>query len=119
MHYGTEFRFEVVDASTDICVGTVLLSTQGLLQWRRDEIASSRNLMFSLDTQPNIKPKKKRAIFELRTGVKSGFGLDFYNAGTVGSGTRAGTSNTMTFIFSICFLLIRFIFFFRVNNWLD
>ena len=92
MHYGTEFRFEVVDASTDICVGTVLLSTQGLLQWRRDEIASGRSLMFSLDAQPHLKPKKRRAVFELRTGVKSGFGLDFYTAGAMGSGLQAGMS---------------------------
>jgi hypothetical protein len=40
-----------------------------------------------------MKLKKRRSILELRTGVKSGFGLDFYSAGgTAGSGTRAGMS---------------------------
>ena len=93
MHYGTEFRIEVFDASTDTCIGTALLSTQGLIQWQRDENASERSMMFSLEPQKPMKLKKRRSILELRSGVKSGFGLDFYSAGgTAGSGTRAGMS---------------------------
>ena len=92
MHYGSEFRIEVVDASTDTSVGTALLSTQGLLQWQRDDSASESNIFFSLEPPKPMEVKKRSCIFELRTGVKRGFGLDFYNSGKVGSGPRRGMS---------------------------
>ena len=37
-HYGEEFRFDVVDAGTDVIVGTSLLTTHGLIMDQKDEI---------------------------------------------------------------------------------
>lgn len=90
-HYGTEFKIEIVDASTDKTIGTKLLTTQGLLQWQRDILAQQRALTWeTIFKQRPLHLAKKTAILELRSGVKSGFGLDFYNNSKIGDGYRAG-----------------------------
>ena len=92
MHHGTEFRIEVFDAAKDKPVGCTLLSTQGLLQWQRDELEKEGEFAFtSTLTQKPMKAKKRKRILELRTGVKKGFGLDFYNAGKSSGTIRSGT----------------------------
>jgi len=91
MHYGTEFKIEVLDASTEYVVGSSLVSTQGLLQWQRDDLALEGGLtMNSVIAQAPLTMKKRKVVIELRTGVKSGFGLDYYNADKLGGSTRAG-----------------------------
>jgi hypothetical protein len=96
MHYGTEFRIEVLDASTDASVGSTLVTSQGLLQWQRDQLASEGGLtLSSIISQEPIHVKKRKTILELRTGVKSGFGLDFYKAEKLSGSTRAGKFNRM------------------------
>ena len=91
MHYGTEFRIEVLDATTDASVGSALVTTQGLMQWQRDELALEGGLnLSSIIAQEPIQMRKRKAILELRTGVKSGFGLDFYKSDKVNGSTRAG-----------------------------
>ena len=42
--------------------------------------------------QEALKAKKIKQKIELRTGVKSGFGLDFYNVGKPSDSSRAGES---------------------------
>jgi len=91
MHYGTEFRIEILDASTDTSLGSSLVTTQGLLQWQRDKVASDGGLtMSAILSQKPIQTEIRKAVLELRTGVKSGFGLDFYKANKLGGSSRAG-----------------------------
>lgn len=81
----------MVDANTDTTIGTKLLTTQGLLQWQRDILAQQRALTWeTIFKQRPLHLVKKTAILELRSGVKSGFGLDFYNNSKIGDGFRAG-----------------------------
>ena len=81
-HYGTEFRIEVIDATTDKPVGTSLLTTQGLLQMQRDNLIAEEGLTISSILSYGRRQRNMRKFhLELRTGVKSGFGLDFYNSG--------------------------------------
>ena len=96
MHYGTEFRIEVVDSTTDASIGSTLVTTQGLMQAQRDELASKGGLqMSSIVAQRPIHVKKRKSILALRTGVKSGFGLDFYNVKKLSGSTRAGEYNEL------------------------
>ena len=91
MHYGTEFRIEVLDASTDASIGSALITTQGLLQWQRDKIANNGGLKLdSILAQDPIDVEKRKIVLELRTGVKSGFGLDFYNSAKLKGSSNAG-----------------------------
>ena len=90
-HYGTEFRIEVLDASTDASIGSTLVTTHGVLQLQRDKLAAEGGLnLSSIIAQDAIKMKKRKAILELRTGVKSGFELDFYKTDKLSGPTRAG-----------------------------
>lgn len=93
MHYGTEFKIEVIDAVTDKVVGTKLLTTQGLLQWQRDNIGWGLSLSSIYDPLP-LRLSKSSVHLELRSGVKSGFGLDFYNTSKINEISRAG-ENTL------------------------
>ncbi len=91
MHYGTEFRIEVLDASTDASIGSTLITTQGLMQWQRDKIVEKGGLKLdSIIAQDPMDIEKRRFVLELRTGVKSGFGLDFYNSAKLKGSTHAG-----------------------------
>lgn len=80
------------DAARDKPVGCTLLSTQGLLQWQRDELEKEEGISItSTLTQKPMKAKKRKIVLELRTGVKKGFGLDFYTAGKPSDTIRSGT----------------------------
>ena len=87
MHYGTEFKIEVVDAMTDRPVGTKILTTQGLLQWQRDNIGWGLSPESIYNPQPLLL-NKKAIRMELRSGV--GFGLDFYKTAKLSETSRAG-----------------------------
>ena len=70
----------MIDANTDQVVGTALFPAQSLLQWQRDEMSTSSSLPLRsvLDIRAQREMHKKKVI-ELRKGVKSGFGLDYFN----------------------------------------
>ena len=70
----------MIDANTDHVVGTALFPAQSLLQWQRDEMSTSSSLPLRsvLDIRAQREMHKKKVI-ELRKGVKSGFGLDYFN----------------------------------------
>ena len=88
-HYGTEFKIEVVDGSTDQAIGSKLLTTQGLLQWQRDNVGWCLSLNSVMNEEP-VRLERRTVCFELRTNVKTGFGLDFYNTGKVSETARTG-----------------------------
>lgn len=88
-HYGTEFKIEVVDATTDMPIGTKLLTTQGLLQWQRDNIGWGLSLSSVMNEEP-ISLEKLDVCLELRANVKTGFGIDFYNSSRLSENARAG-----------------------------
>ena len=93
-HFGMEYKVEVVDANTDRPVGSCLLSAQGLLQWQRDDLLSSldRLLLSFFHFRDYSEPRRLR--LELRTGVKDGFGLNFYNSAKLTEGSN-DTSSSM------------------------
>lgn len=75
-----EFRLDIIDASTDITVGTALLTTQGILQEQRDILITRYGASLFQFLKGPLQWKGKRLLkLELRTGVKSGFGSDFYS----------------------------------------
>ena len=79
-HYGMEYKLEVVDANTDKAIGSCLLSAQGLLQWQRDDIFASTDRTLLSFFHLRKYSELRRVKLELRTGVKNGFGLNFYNS---------------------------------------
>jgi hypothetical protein len=80
-HYGTELRIEVVDGATDKPVGVTLLTTQSLLQEQRDFLVEQGDMSLFQFLKGPVKFKgKRRMILELRTGLKTGFGSDFFEA---------------------------------------
>lgn len=87
-----EFRLEVIDASTDMTVGTSLITTHGLLQDQRDHSVSEGGTPLLQALNGPICYKSKRNIrLELRTGVKSGYSSDFFvssKASTAGTGGK-------------------------------
>jgi hypothetical protein len=87
-HYGMEYKLEVVDANTDKPIGSCLLSTQGVLQWQRDDMFAQpdRILLSLFHLRKYSEPR--RIKLELRTGVKDGFGLNFYNSSEVAGGKQ-------------------------------
>lgn len=70
----------MIDANTEEVVGTALFPAQSILQWQRDEMSTSSSLPLRtvLDIRAQREMHKKKVI-ELRKGVKSGFGLDYFN----------------------------------------
>jgi len=89
LHYGTEFKIDVVDASTDQAIGSKLLTTQGLLQWQRDNIGWGLSLSSVMNEEP-VRLERRTICLELRTNVKTGFGLDFYNTDKISETSRTG-----------------------------
>ena len=78
-NYGTEYRLEIVDATTDNTVGTALLTTQGLLQEQRDlVVAQGGTPLLRILDGPVCFRGKRRLKLELRSGVRNGFSADFY-----------------------------------------
>lgn len=80
-HYGTEFRVELIDATTDKPVGTCLLTTQGLAQQQRDFLVEEKRVPFLSFLRPIRFEGTRRLVMELRAGFKSGFSsTDYYSA---------------------------------------
>jgi len=79
-HYGMEYKLEVIDANTDRPIGSCLLSAQGLLQWQRDELLAKKERLLLSFLHLKRYSEPRRIKLELRTGVKDGFGLNFYNS---------------------------------------
>ena len=128
-HYGMEFKLELVDAVSDKTVGVALLTTQGLLQSQRDNyILSPTFSLYSL-----LKPKTSIGYGEritkniaLRSGVKKGFGLDFFDV-SLNPDVALNTSKkeekvepgmSLYLPYRFCKTLVNFAFTFRQNNWL-
>ena len=89
-HYGTEFRIELVDATTDKAIGWTLLPTQSLLMLQRDLIVAQNGLAFqSLLKRPEPFRRKQRLVLELRTGMKNGFSAEFFSPGKLDSSSEA------------------------------
>jgi hypothetical protein len=70
-------------------IGTKLLTTQGLLQWQRDNIGWGLSLSSVMNEEP-ISLEKLDVCLELRANVKTGFGIDFYNSSRLSENARAG-----------------------------
>jgi hypothetical protein len=87
-NYGTEYKIEVVDANNECPVGCALLSTQMMLLWQYDKFLSTADdennktmqLLRRLADARKFKVDYIKCRLELRTGVRTGFGLDFYNS---------------------------------------
>lgn len=79
LHYGTEFRIECVDASTDKPIGTSLITTQSLLQQQRDYLIEEKKVPFLSFVRPIRFTELRRITVELRAGLKSGFSTDFFS----------------------------------------
>jgi len=94
-HYGMEYKLEVIDSNTDKPIGSYLLSAQSLLQWQRDDMfASMDKILLSFFHLRNFS-EPRRVKLELRTGVKDGYGLNYYNSSTsTGDNTRTGKETT-------------------------
>ncbi len=90
LHYGAEYKLEVVDVNTDKPVGACLLSAQGMLQWQRDE--KIRQGLLSLLDMSQISDHRRMKL-ELRTGVKDAFGLNFYNSSKLSGESREKNSS--------------------------
>ena len=89
-HYGMEYKLEVVDANTDKPIGSCLLSAQGLLQLQRDEIIAKKDKLLLSLFHLRKYSEPCRIKLELRTGVKDGFGLNFYNSSKAIDGSNKG-----------------------------
>ena len=87
--YASEYLIEAIDANTDKAVGSTLLTTQGILQWQRDQSVSSEGVQSHVFSYPVKAPTIKRTL-ELRIPWKHGFGLDFYKTGKVNDTNQAG-----------------------------
>jgi hypothetical protein len=70
-----------VDGATDKPVGVTLLTTQSLLQEQRDYLIEQGDMpLFLFRKGPITFEGKRRLVLELRTGLKTGFGSDFFEA---------------------------------------
>ena len=78
----------MVDANTDRAVGSCLLSPQAILQMHRDKLMSrwDQLLLSLLHFRDESEPSRMK--LELRSSVKDGFGLNFYNSIKVGDGSK-------------------------------
>lgn len=77
-HYGEEFRFDCIDASTDDVIACALLSTQQLLQMQRDEaMTKSGASVLQFLRGPVVGGEMRTLKLVLREGVKGAFGLNF------------------------------------------
>eukprot|EP00934_Nitzschia_sp_Nitz4_P002896 Nitzschia sp. Nitz4//scaffold4_size323378//155410//158685//NITZ4_000662-RA/size323378-processed-gene-0.354-mRNA-1//-1//CDS//3329553405//2886//frame0 len=94
-HYAEEFRFDCVDASTDTVVGSVLLTSQQLLQVQRDEdIEENGASLVQCVRGPIVEKGRRSRKLLLREGVSEAFGLACYipledSAPPVNTGTPA------------------------------
>lgn len=77
-HYGTEFRIELIDATTDKPIGKSLITTQGLLQQQRDYLVEEKRVPFLSFVRPIRFTEMRHVTIELRSGIKNGFSTDFF-----------------------------------------
>jgi len=89
-HYGTEFRIELIDATTDKPVGTSLITTQGLLQEQRDYLVEEKKVPFLSFVRPIRFEGTRRMVKELRAGLKPGFSSSEYYASRTGGVSTDG-----------------------------
>ncbi len=104
-HYGTEFRVELVDATTDKSLGMTLLTTQCVLQYQRDLLVSQQGISFlSLFNGPTSFKNPIPLTLELRSGMKTGYGAEFF-APSIPSGEKGGlgkSSNGSGYLANFC-----------------
>mmetsp|Transcript_21844 Transcript_21844/g.47472 ORF Transcript_21844/g.47472 Transcript_21844/m.47472 type:complete len:2018 (+) Transcript_21844:77-6130(+) len=89
-HYGMEYKLEVIDGSTEKPIGSCLLSAQGLLQWQRDDMLAKKDRLLLSFFHLKTYSEPRKVKLQLRTGVKDGFGLNFYNSSKVAGGPSKG-----------------------------
>jgi hypothetical protein len=77
-HYGTVFRIEIIDATTDKAIGSSIVTTQGILQNQRDFLIEEKQMpyLYFLMHGPLKFDKVRRTVLELRTGLNEN---DFFN----------------------------------------
>ena len=82
----------MVDANTDRAVGSCLLSPQAILQMHRDKLMSrwDQLLLALLHFRDESEPSRMK--LELRSSVKDGFGLNFYNSIKIADGSKEKSS---------------------------
>jgi hypothetical protein len=86
-HYGVQFRIDVVEAETEMIVGSALLTTQGILQEQRDMyIAQHGASVFQFLKGPIPFVGKRKLKLELRSGIKPGKMHDFFSLPTKSGG---------------------------------
>ena len=93
--YAMEYRIELVDASSEKSVGSTLLTAQSLLQLQRDELIAEKGVAAFIRglRNPERYAKQRHLALELRTGVKTGFGSDYFipaQSKTLKDGVKAG-----------------------------
>jgi hypothetical protein len=86
-HYGTEFRIELIDATTDRPMGKGLLTTQGLLQQQRDYLIEEKRAPFLSFLRPIKFTDLRHLTIEFRGGLKNGFSTDFFSTSKKSSTT--------------------------------
>jgi len=92
-HYGVEFRIDVVDADTDIIIGSTFVTTHGLLQEQRDAYIAKNGaslLQFLNGPISSMTPRKIR--LKLRPGIKPGASANEYYSFPLKS---SGNSSTL------------------------
>ena len=91
--YGTVFRIDVVDATTDKPIGTTVVTTQGVLQEQRDFLIEEKGMpyLYFVMQGPLKFEKVRRTVIELRTGLNE---TDFFNHAKQQQTTSATISET-------------------------
>lgn len=79
-HYGSDFRIELVDATTDNTIGTTIVPAQSLLQRQRDFVIETEGASFLRYIQkPLVFKGKIRLELELRHDMKNSSAMDFFS----------------------------------------
>ena len=96
--YAMEYRLELVDASSEKPIGSTLLTAQSLLQLQRDEMIAEKGLFAFVRglRHPERFTKQRRLALELRAGLKSGFGSDYYIPAKTKLGKGEGRAGEIT-----------------------
>lgn len=83
-----------MDSNTDKAVGSCLLSPQGLLQMQRDNLLSHWDQLILSILHLRDESEPRRMKLELRSAVKDGFGLNFYNSAKIADDSRERSSSS-------------------------
>jgi hypothetical protein len=98
-HYGTEFRVELVDATTDKPIGAGVVTTQSLLQRQRDAFVEKHGLPLFAPFRGPPTFDSQRLNLELRSGVKAA--ADFFSPSKVHSGATGDKARIGNIVGSI------------------